>query len=104
MTEITFELPDDQASILRAKAALWRVSLEQVLQDAVAHFLLTDYTKNDPVDLTPEELAGVARGLDDFTHGRTSTHEEVMAELKKLRIDLSATCKNPLPSCRSIPA
>lgn len=85
MTTITFDLPDDQASILRVKAAAWKMSFEQVLQEAVAHFLLSDDVNNEPIDLTPEEISGVARGLEDLANGRTSTHEEVMAELKKLR-------------------
>lgn len=85
MTKITFDLADDQASILSAKAAAWKMSVEQILQEAVAHFLLSDDSNNEPVDLTPEEICGVARGLEDLENGRTSTHEEVMAELKKLR-------------------
>lgn len=44
-----------------------------------------DPTENEEYHASPEELAGVDRGLDDAEHGRFATEEEVEAAFAKFR-------------------
>ena len=85
MTTITFELPENQLTDLRVKAEAWKISLEEVVQEAVSHFLLSDESSLEPVELTPEEIVAYARAQEDIANGRTYSHEEVMADMKALR-------------------
>jgi hypothetical protein len=87
LTTITFELPDNQLTDLRVKAQAWKISLEEVVQEAVSHFLLSDESNLEPVELTPEELKAYHQAQDDFANGRTYSHEVVMAEMKALRAE-----------------
>jgi hypothetical protein len=59
------------------QASLPALADEQV--DALAEMVAAWAQPQTPLDLTPEELAGIERSREDFKHGRTYTSEEARA-------------------------
>jgi hypothetical protein len=59
------------------QASLPALADEQV--DALAEMVAAWAQPQAPLDLTPEELAGIERSREDFKHGRTYTSAEARA-------------------------
>jgi hypothetical protein len=64
-------------AIAKIHASLPALADEQV--DALAEMVQAWAETREPLDLTPEELAGIERSREDFKHGRTYTSAEARA-------------------------
>jgi predicted transcriptional regulator len=84
MTTIKIELEPQVISKLKAEATSRDVSLSHLVVDWLDE-RLEDNEKFDAMPLSPEELAGIERGLADIEAGRVISHERMLAELAKWR-------------------
>jgi hypothetical protein len=75
-------------AIEKIQAALPALADEQV--DALAEMVQAWAEPREPLDLTPEELAGIERSREDFKHGRTLTDDEYQAEMDAFIARLAA--------------
>ncbi|MBA4179479.1 MAG: hypothetical protein C0506_02725 [Anaerolinea sp.] len=62
-----------------AKAEL-QALIDQMSEDEVLHLTDLINNKNDPDELTPEEMADVLEALAEYERGETVTFEEVKAK------------------------
>jgi predicted transcriptional regulator len=84
MTTITFDLPDDLAADLVAKAASWQMSIDEVLHEAALQLMLSDENPREPIALSEEELAAFHAAQLDLAEGRTVSHDEAMARFRQV--------------------
>jgi predicted transcriptional regulator len=82
MTTITINLPDSLTSDLKAKATAWKMSLDEVLQEAAVQFILNDDSQIELTHLMPEELVALELAQADLAAGRTVSHDEAMAHFR----------------------
>jgi predicted transcriptional regulator len=82
MTEITINLPDALTRDLQAKADAWKMSLEEVLQEAAAQLMLQEGLALEALDLTPEETKALELANRDLAQGLTINHEEAMTQFR----------------------
>jgi hypothetical protein len=75
-------------ALAKIQASLPALADEQV--DALAEMVAAWAQPHDPLDLTPEELAGIERSREDFKHGRTLTDDEYQAEMDVFMARLAA--------------
>jgi predicted transcriptional regulator len=80
MTTITLEPEDDQIEKLRAAAALWGSSVDELVMAAV-EALDVDRTLSP---YSPEQEAAIREGLADIEAGRVYDHDAVMAEARRV--------------------
>lgn len=86
MTTITIELNPQTVSRLQGEASARNVSLDRLVVDWLDE-RLDDNEKFDMMPLSPEEIAGIERGLADIKAGRVITHEQMLADLASWRDD-----------------
>jgi predicted transcriptional regulator len=84
MTTITIELEPEFASRLQAEATARDISVSHLVGDWLDEWL-EDEAAFDAMPLSPEEIAGIERGLADIEAGRVISHEQMLAELAKWR-------------------
>jgi hypothetical protein len=73
-------------ALAKIQAALPALADEQV--DALAEMVAAWAETREPLDLTPEELAGIERSREDFKDGRTYTSAEARALTKTFLAEL----------------
>ncbi len=84
MTTMTIELAPQTISKLKAEAAAREVSLSHLVGDWLGERLEGE-ARLDAMPLSPEEIAGIERGLADIEAGRVISHEQMQADLAKWR-------------------
>ena len=72
--QLTNNLSQDQLAALDAAAAVTGQGREELVQEAIRHLGDAEY-----LDI----LRGIAKGMEDFKHGRIATHDEVDALFHK---------------------
>jgi hypothetical protein len=75
-------------AIAKIHATLPALADEQV--DALAEMVEAWAQPHAPLELKPEELAGIERSKDDFKHGRTLTDDDYQAEMDAFMKRLAA--------------
>jgi predicted transcriptional regulator len=84
MTAITIELTPKSISRLQEEATARNMSLDRLVTDWLDE-RLEDNAKFDMMPLSPEEIAGIERGLADVKAGRVISHEQMLADLASWR-------------------
>ncbi len=75
-------------ALAKIQASLPALADEQV--DALAQMAAAWAEPSAPLDLTPEELAGIERSKEDFKHGRTYTSAEARALTDAFLVELES--------------
>jgi predicted transcriptional regulator len=84
MTTIKIELEPQVVSKLKAEATSRDFSLSHLVSDWLDEWL-EDEARFNAMPLSPEEVAGIERGLADVKAGRVISHEQMLAEIASWR-------------------
>ena len=82
MTTIIIELPDEIAADIAAKAAAWKMSVNEVMHEAAVHMVLHGEHPHEALDLTQEEIDAFYAAQLDLAEGQTVSHEKAMAHFR----------------------
>jgi predicted transcriptional regulator len=86
MITITVQLEPQLVKRLRAEAAARDISMERLVGYWLEERLEIADTY-ETIPLSPEEIDGIQRGLADIEAGRVYSHEDVLADLAKWRVE-----------------